>query len=79
MKPLNHDYPYVRLEVIYNLKPEYRNGYEWVLVNQDKTTKEIVVTLWSKWGTSSNVVKRYPAGELKAVIRKYSARKRAIA
>lgn len=76
---LKKDYPLTRIETIYNLKPEYREGYDWVLVNQDKTTKEIVVTLWSKWGTSSNVVKRYPAGELKAVIRKYSARKRAIA
>ena len=76
---LKKDYPLTRIETIYNLKPEYREGYEWVLVNQDKTTKEIVVTLWSKWGTSYNVVKRYPARELKAVIRKYSARKRAIA
>ena len=61
---LKKDYPLTRIETIYNLKPEYREGYEWVLVNQDKTTKEIVVTLWSKWGTSYNVVKRYPAREL---------------
>lgn len=74
---LKKDYPLTRIETIYNLKPEYREGYEWVLVNQDKTTKEIVVTLWSKWGTSYNVVKRYPAEELKAVLRKYRARKRA--
>lgn len=73
---LKKDYPLTRIETIYNLKPEYREGYDWVLVNQDKTTKEIVVTLWSKWGTSSNVVKRYPAGELKAVLRKYRAGKR---
>ena len=75
---LKKDYPLTRIETIYNLKPEYREGYDWGLGNQDKTTKEIVVTLWSKWGTSSNVVKRYPAGELKAVLRKYRARKRAV-
>lgn len=75
---LKKDYPLTRIETIYNLKPGYREGYDWVLVNQDKTTKEIVVTLWSKWGTSSNVVKRYPAGELKAVLRKYRARKHAV-
>ena len=73
------DYPLMHIETIYNLRPEYREGYEWVRVDQDKTTEEIVVTLWSKWNTSYNVVKRYPAGELKAVLRKYRARKRAIA
>ena len=66
----------MHIETIYNLKPEYREGYEWARVNQDKTTEEIVVTLWSKWNTIYNVVKRYPAGELKAVLRKYRARKR---
>lgn len=68
----------MHIETIYNLRPEYREGYEWVRVDQDKTTEEIVVTLWSKWNTSYNVVKRYPAGELKAVLRKYRARKRAV-
>lgn len=79
MKPLNHDYPYVRLEVIYNLKPKYAERYQYAIVEQHKTTGEIVVTLWSNWSTSYNVIQRYPAEELKAVIRKYRARKRAIA
>ena len=79
MKPLDHDYPYVTLEVIYTLKPRYAQSYQYAIVQQHKTTGEIVVTLWSNWSTSYNVIQRYPAGELKAVLRKYSARKRAMA
>nr|DAS58761.1 MAG TPA: hypothetical protein [Caudoviricetes sp.] len=79
MKPLDHDYPYATLEVIYTLKPRYAQSYQYAIVQQHKTTGKIVVTLWSNWSTSYNVIQRYPAGELKAVLRKYSARKRAIA
>ena len=79
MKPLDHDYPYVTLEVIYSLKPRYTACYQYARVQQHKTTGEFVVTIWSKCGTSSNIVKRYPAEELKAVIRKYRARKRKVA
>ena len=79
MKPLDHDYPYVTLEVIYSLKPRYAQSYQYAIVQQHKTTGGIVVTLWSNWSTSYNVIQRYPAEELKAVIRKYRARKRKVA
>lgn len=63
------------IDTIYDLKPEYKRSYQWANVAQDTDTGEIVVTLWSNWHSGYNVTQRYPAEELKAVIREYRARK----
>ena len=68
-----------RIDTIYDLKPEYKRGYQWAIVEQDTDTGEIIVTLWSNWHSGYNVTQRYLAEEVKAVIRKYRARKRAAA
>lgn len=65
------------IDPIYNLKPEYAKGYKWATLDWYPETKEIEVVLWSRWNTSGNSRKRYPEAKLKAVVRLYSAGRRA--